>query len=158
MFYNIYGCGDLCVNTGETNEFPYFDTSLYASPFWLTIPPQTSIMVHFDSPHIMHTLTNTGSIQREKEEEEEGEELPAEQDRIENREQITFVPCQEDLAMWLINTSYVSSVVIPKDYVLKQLLSESFFLLAYFTMVPQCHRDALVPRRCRRLSQVSEFA
>jgi hypothetical protein len=25
-------------------------------------------------------------------------------------------------------------------------------------MVPQCHRDALVPRRCRRLSQVSEFA
>ncbi len=156
MFYNIYGCGDLCVNTVETNEFPYFDTSLYASPFWLTIPPQTSIMVHFDSPHIMHTLTNTGSIKQE--EEEEGEELPAEQDRIENREQITFVPCQEDLAMWLINTSYVSSVVIPKDYVLKQLLSESFFLLAYFTMVPQCHRDALVPRRCRRLSQMSEFA
>jgi hypothetical protein len=82
MFYNIYGCGDLCVNTGETNEFPYFDTSLYASPFLLTIPPQTSIMVHFDSPHIMHTLTNTSSIKREKEEEEEEEELPAGTDYI----------------------------------------------------------------------------
>jgi hypothetical protein len=118
MFENIDCLGQL-QQQQQTHEFPLYDTSIYVAPCHLVIPPQKSVMVHFSGGHVMHTLE-------------------------ENREPMILGQDEEDLCMWVINTSHLQPVVVPKGKPLDRVIDDSFWVLAYFSVVPRSQRLRLI--------------
>jgi len=100
-------------------KWPLYDTSIYVSPCHLVIPPQKSIMVHFNGRHVIHTLE------------------PDRNPMIMGQE-------SQDLCMWVINTSHLQPVVVPEGKPLDCVIDDSFWVLAYFSMVPRCQRIQLL--------------